>query len=37
MIERCPNKKKIKNKKFRNVKIFTSDNIKPFKEDCKKN
>ena len=27
MIERCTNKKKIKNKKYRNLKIFSSDII----------
>ncbi len=32
MIERCTNKEKMKNKKYRKVKIFTSDIIKLFKE-----
>ena len=36
MIERCMNKKKMKNKKYRKVKIFTSDIIYLFKEYCKK-
>ena len=36
MIERCTNKKKMKNKKYRNVKLFSSDTIQIFKEYCKK-
>ena len=36
MIERCATKKKMKNKKYRNVKTFLSDNMKIFKEYCLK-
>ena len=32
MIERCTNMKKMKNKKYRKVKMFTSDIISLFKE-----
>ena len=35
MIERCLNKKKMKNKKYRNLKIFLSDNIQIFKNNVK--
>ena len=34
MIERCTNRKKRKNKKYRNVKIFASAIIELFKEYC---
>ena len=34
MMERCTNKKKMKNKKYQNIKIFSSD-IEIFKEYCK--
>ena len=37
MIERCTNKKKTKNKKNRNLKIFPYDNIKIFKNCLKFN
>ena len=36
MIERCLNKKKMKNKKYRNVKIFASAIISLFKKYCYK-
>ena len=36
MIERCMNKKEMKNKKYRKVKIFTSDMIYLFEEYKKK-
>ena len=37
MIERCTNKKKMKNKKYRNLKIFSSDITKFLKNTLKLN